>query len=121
MWVTWRGKNRKGVNKGWMQEVGILFPALTLKSPSASSEPFRTAHSVSPLAMPGSAFGRDGKAAELQPSLVTLTAGNVQKVTVHGWHPEIGGASVKDNGELLWGGPDANLAVILGLQRRKEL
>lgn len=49
---------------------------------------------------------------------MTLTAGNVQQVTVHRWHPEVGRTSVKDHSELLRGGPDADLAVILGLQRR---
>lgn len=103
-----------------MWEVGILFPALTLKSPSAPSEPFHAAASVSPLPMPGSAFCREGEAAEPKLALVTLTAGDVQEVTVHRWHPEVGGASVKDHSELLWGGPNANLTVILGLQRRRK-
>ena len=103
-----------------MQEVGILLPALTLQSPSASGKPVHTGVSVSPLAMPGSAFCREGEAVEPWLAPVTLTAGNVQQVTVHRWHPEVGGPSVEDHGELLWGGPDADLAIILGLQSRRR-
>lgn len=114
------GKKQEGSNEGWMREVGILFPALTLKSPPASGKPFHAAASVCPLAMPGSAFCREGGAVELWLAPVTLTAGNVQQVTVHRWHPEVGGASVEDHSELLGGGPDANLAIILGLQRRRR-
>lgn len=51
---------------------------------------------------------------------MTLTAGNVQQVTVHRWHPEVGGAGVKDHSELLRGSPNANLTVVLGLQSRKR-
>lgn len=114
------GKKQEGSNEGWMRDAGILFPALTFKRPSASAKPFHTAASVSPLAMPGSAFCREGEAVELWLAPMTLTAGNVQQVTVHRWHPKVGGASVEDHSELLWGGPDANLAIILGLQRRRR-
>ena len=114
------GKKQEGSNEGWMREVGILFPPLTLKSPSASGKPFRAAASVSPLAMPGSAFCREGEAVEQWLAPATLTAGDVQQVTVHRWHPEVGGPSVEDHSELLWGSPNADLAVILGLQRRRR-
>lgn len=103
-----------------MWEVRILFPALTLKSLSPSNKPFHAAASDSPLAVPGSAFGRKGETVEPWLAPVTLTAGDIQQVTVHRWHPEIGGASVKDHSELLWGCPNADLTIILGLQRRKE-
>lgn len=114
------GKKQEGSNEGLMWEVGILFPALTLKTPSASGKPFHAAASVSPLAMPGSAFCREDEAIEPCLPPVTLTASNVQQMTVHRWHPEVGGASVKDHSELLGGGSNADLAVILGLQRRRR-
>lgn len=47
-----------------MGEVGILSPALTLQSPSASGKLFHAAPSVSPLATPGFTFGRGGEAVE---------------------------------------------------------
>lgn len=106
-------------NERWMQEAGIVFPALTLKCPSASGKSFHAAASVSPLAMQGSAFCRE-EAVEQCLASVTLTAGDVQHGTVHGWHPEVGGASVKDHGEILGGCPDADHTVILGLQRRRQ-
>lgn len=90
------------------------------KEPVASNEPFHTVASNSPLAVPGAAFGREGEAAEPQLAPVTLTAGDVEQVTVHRWHPEIGGASVKDHSELLGRGPNADLTIILSLQSRKE-
>lgn len=50
---------------------------------------------------------------------IPLTAGDVQQVTVHRRHPQVGGAGVKDHGELLRRSPDANLTIILGLQKEK--
>lgn len=63
---------------------------------------------------------REGEDIELWLAPVTLTTGDVQQVTVHRWHPEVGGASVKDHSELLWWSPDADLTIILGLQRRRR-
>lgn len=97
----------------------IVFPALTLKSPSASGKSFHTAASVSPLAMQGSAFCREGEAVWQLLAPVTLTAGDVQQGTVHGWHPEVGGASVKDHGEILGGCSDTDHTKILSLQSRR--
>lgn len=51
---------------------------------------------------------------------MTLTAGDVQNGTAHGWHPEVGGTSVKDHGEILGGRPNADRTEILGLQRRRR-
>lgn len=64
--------------------------------------------------------GKEKILTELWLAPVTLTTGDVQQVTVHRWHPEVGGARVKDHSELLWWGPDANLTIILGLQRRRR-
>lgn len=54
------GQKPEGSNEGWMQGIEILFPALTLQSPSASGKISHADVSVSPLAMPGSAFYGEG-------------------------------------------------------------
>lgn len=55
-------KIQERTNEGWMQEAGIVFPALTLKSPMAPGKFFHAAASVSPLAMQDSPFCREGEA-----------------------------------------------------------
>lgn len=44
-----------------------------------------------------------------------LTAGYVQQLAVDGGDPQVGGAGVKDDCEALWGGPNADFPVVLGL------
>lgn len=44
-----------------------------------------------------------------------LTAGQVEEGAVNGGNPEVGGAGVKQHGEGLRGGPDADGAVVLSL------
>lgn len=44
-----------------------------------------------------------------------LTAGDVQQLAVDGRDPQVGRAGVKDDCEALWGRPDADLPVVLGL------
>ena len=38
----------------------------------------------------------------------------------HRRNPEIGGASVKDDREVLWGGPQPNFPIILDLMAQQE-
>lgn len=37
-----------------------------------------------------------------------------------GWHPEVGGASVEDDSEVLWWRPQPNFPIILGLMAKQE-
>ena len=46
---------------------------------------------------------------------VVLTAGNVEPSAGGGGDPQVAGAGVEDDGELLGGGADLNLAIVLGL------
>lgn len=45
-----------------------------------------------------------------------FTAGNIRVVTFLGWHPKIGGTSIKNNFETLWRISNANGAIILCLK-----
>lgn len=49
----------------------------------------------------------------------SLTAGHVKKRAVNGGDPEVGGARVKQHGELLWGGTNADLPKVLGLWKQR--
>ena len=50
----------------------------------------------------------------------TLTAGQVQEVAVDGGDPQVGRAGVKQHGEGLRGGADADLPVVLSLRTFKQ-
>ena len=50
-----------------------------------------------------------------------LTAGNVEPSAGGGGYPQVAGAGVEDDGELLAGGSDLNLAIVLGLQVNKVI
>lgn len=42
-------------------------------------------------------------------------AGHTEEVASCGWHPEVGGASVEDDSEVLWWRPQPNFPIILGI------
>lgn len=44
-----------------------------------------------------------------------LTAGYVQQLAMNGGDPQVRGAGIEDDCETLWRGPDADLAIVLGL------
>lgn len=63
----------------------------------------------------GVGAARPGPGPRQAPGTDGLTAGDVQQLAVDGRDPQIGRAGVEDDGEALWGRPDADLPVVLGL------
>lgn len=56
----------------------------------------------------------------IPPRTSRLTAGQIEEGAVNGWNPEVGGAGVKQHGEGLRRGTDADCTIVLSLRGHKH-